>query len=235
MSFKKNGFVVNDDNANLGVISITSKPGSKRYKVRLSHHGERYTYDLNNRGATEVYPLQMGNGTYVVSVMEQTSGNQYRSLFSASFNVAYEHEYVAFLQPNQYAWYQEDSPAVVKAAEIAGGLQESSKKADAIVSYITRSFLYDHFKAITMPATGTYIPNLDSLMDSKKGICFDLAALVCCMMRSQGIPTKMVIGETDRGYHAWNRILVDGQWRLVDVTDRIAAMEIRKYSPQLYY
>lgn len=235
MSFKKSGFIINTDNVNLGTVSITSKPGTKRYKIRISHNGERYIYDLNNRGDTEVYPLQMGNGTYIVSIMEQTSGNQYKKLFNISFNVEYEHEYIAFLQPNKYAWYQNDSPAVVKAAEITGGLQESSEKADAIISYITRSFLYDHFKAITMPATGTYIPNLDDIMNSKKGICFDLAALVCCMMRSQGIPTKMIMGDTDHGYHAWNKIYINNHWLLVDVTSKIAAMDIKRYSPKLYY
>ena len=75
MSFKKSGFIINTDNVNLGIVSITSKPGTKRYKIRISHNGERYIYDLNNRGDTEVYPLQMGNGTYIVSIMEQTSGN----------------------------------------------------------------------------------------------------------------------------------------------------------------
>ena len=112
---------------------------------------------------------------------------------------------------------------------------EEKQKADIIINYITKTFLYDHIKAITMPTTGTYVPDLEQIMKTRKGICFDLAALVCCMMRSQGIPTQMIIGDTDRGYHAWNKIYINNRWLLVDVTNKIAAMDIRRYSPKLYY
>ena len=36
----------------------------------------------------------------------------------------------------------------------------------------------------------------DAVMQRKKGICFDYAALMTAMLRSQGIPTKLVFGYT---------------------------------------
>ena len=43
-------------------------------------------------------------------------------------------------------------------------------------------------------------------MTSGKGICFDYASLTASMLRSQGIPTKVIFGyvSPDDLYHAWN-------------------------------
>ena len=47
-------------------------------------------------------------------------------------------------------------------------------------------------------------PDVDSVMAEKKGICFDYAALMASMLRSQGVPVKLVVGYTSQGvYHAW--------------------------------
>lgn len=43
------------------------------------------------------------------------------------------------------------------------------------------------------------------------------------------------MGDTDHGYHAWNKIYINNHWLLVDVTSKIAAMDIKRYSPKLYY
>ena len=41
-------------------------------------------------------------------------------------------------------------------------------------------------------------------MQVKKGICFDYASLMSAMLRSQGVPVKMIFGYTSTGeYHAW--------------------------------
>ena len=177
----------------------------------------------------------MGNGKYTVTIYQQVTSNKYKTLFSTFHNVKYNNENIVFLQSNKYAAYTHNSLAVIKANELSANLIEEKQKADMIINYITKTFLYDHFKAITMPTTGTYVPDLEQIMKTRKGICFDLAALVCCMMRSQGIPTQMIIGDTDRGYHAWNKIYINNRWLLVDVTNKIAAMDIRRYSPKLYY
>ena len=69
-------------------------------------------------------------------------------------------------------------------------------------------------------------------MAEKKGICFDYAALMASMLRSQGVPVKLVVGYTSQGvYHAWinvwseeggwveGMIYFDGKiWKLMDPT-----------------
>ncbi|MBU5438687.1 transglutaminase domain-containing protein [Tissierella sp. MSJ-40] len=40
------------------------------------------------------------------------------------------------------------------------------------------------------------------------------------MLRSQGIPTKLVKGYKNdlKAYHAWNEVLLDNNWVIVDTT-----------------
>ena len=43
-------------------------------------------------------------------------------------------------------------------------------------------------------------------MTTGKGICFDYASLAASMLRSQGIPTRVIFGYVSPNglYHAWN-------------------------------
>ena len=72
---------------------------------------------------------------------------------------------------------------------------------------------------------------LDTVLEKKKGICFDYAALMTGMLRSQGIPCKLVVGYAGSAYHAWisvwteetgwleSTIYFDGQsWQRMDPT-----------------
>ena len=69
------------------------------------------------------------------------------------------------------------------------------------------------------------------VLAQKKGICFDYAALMTAMLRSQDIPTKLVVGYTGNLYHAWINVYLEGQgwvdnviyfdgnsWKLMDPT-----------------
>ena len=51
----------------------------------------------------------------------------------------------------------------------------------------------------------------EDLLAQKKGICFDYAALMTAMLRSQDIPTKLVVGYTGNLYHAWINVYLEGQ------------------------
>ena len=41
------------------------------------------------------------------------------------------------------------------------------------------------------------------MLSAKKGICFDYAALMAGMLRSQNVPCKLVVGYAGTAYHAW--------------------------------
>ena len=231
----KGGTVVDVGHADDGYIQVRHHAGKKRIKVRVSCGGETYTYDLNQNGEFEVFPLQMGSGTYKVTVYEQVKGTQYQSLSTISFKASIADEFSPYLYTNQYAWYDADSQAVAQAEALCAGLTTDGQKVDAVHSFVISRFMYDYIKAMTVKSNTTYLPDVDSTLSEKKGICFDFAALMCCMLRSQGIPTQLVIGDADACYHAWNRVYVDGQWRLIDTTSEITSLVVRQYTPERRY
>ena len=74
----------------------------------------------------------------------------------------------------------------------------------AIYEFVCKNVKYDKKKAAEVKSG--YLPVPDDTMKTGKGICFDYAALAASMLRSQGIPTKMIFGYVAPKdlYHAWN-------------------------------
>jgi transglutaminase-like putative cysteine protease len=54
-----------------------------------------------------------------------------------------------------------------------------------------------------------YVPDVDAVLASGKGICFDFAALMTAMLRSLGIPTRLVVGFVGDVKHAWIDVYSD--------------------------
>lgn len=231
----KNGTVVDVGHADQGYIYVKHKASKKRLKLRIAAAGETYTYDLNTDGEFELFPLQLGSGNYKVSVYQQVKGSQYSGVSSISFRAEIENEMLPFLYPSQYVLYDAQSQAVAQSAAVCEGLNSDEQKAEAIERFVTGKFMYDYMKALTIGSAGTYLPDVDATLAEKKGICFDFAALMCCMLRAQGIPAQLVIGRADASYHAWNRVYLNGDWRLIDTTATITGTKVHKYTPERRY
>ena len=81
---------------------------------------------------------------------------------------------------------------VKKAKEIVGSKSKELDKVAAVYDYVVNNFSYDYDKAKTVKSG--YVPNPDSILSSKKGICLDYASVMVSMLRSQDVPTKLVVG-----------------------------------------
>lgn len=203
---------------------------SKKVKVIIKGPGgTSYTYNLSTNGDYEVFPLTDGDGSYSIGVYENISGNQYSTAHSTTTTVAIKDKFAPFLTPSQYVNYNKDSATVKKAAELVEGVGDTMEQISAIYNYAVTNFTYDKELAATVQSG--YIPDVDTVLAAKKGICFDYAAVVTAMLRSQGIPTKLVVGYTGSIYHAWintwseesgwvnSVIYFDGKsWKLMDPT-----------------
>lgn len=110
-------------------------------------------------------------------------------------------ELAPFLRPNQYVNYTEDSQAVALAAELTAGMTDNLEKVKTIYDYVVQNISYDRLLAAKVQSG--YLPDIDQVLAKKKGICFDYAALMSAMLRSQEVPTKLVVGYTGSVYHAW--------------------------------
>ena len=173
---------------------------SKRMKVQVTGPSTTYTYDLP-ASAWNTFPLSDGNGSYKVTVLQNTQGKKYAALASVSFTVELKDEFAPFIRPNQYVDYSNAVNSVKKAAELTAGIDEPLEKVAKIYDYVVTSLTYDTKKAASVKSG--YLPVLDSVLAAKTGICFDYASLMAGMLRSQGVPCKLVVGYAGKAYHAW--------------------------------
>lgn len=230
LTFSSESVTVDASNVNHGYCMVQYTGSASKIKVQvIKSGGETYTYNLNARSSYEVFPLTEGNGTYTVRVLEQVQGNQYAMKSSNDIHVKLVDEFEPFLYPNQYVDFSSDSSVVKKASELASSSQDAIDVVTNVYNYVIQNFTYD--TALANSVQSGYLPNVDQVMAKKKGICFDYAAVMTAMLRSQNIPTKLVIGYSGNLYHAWVNVYIDGQgwvdnmiyfdgtsWKLMDPT-----------------
>ena len=191
--------------------------------------GEPYTYVLKV-GNYEVFPLSEGSGSYTIGIYEQVEGTKYAVANTATVKVSLSSEFAPFLCPNQYVNYNKDKRTVKKAAELtnngSGGITDMIS---AVYNYIIENISYDQNLAKNVQVG--YLPDVDAVLGKGKGICFDYAAVMASMLRSVGIPCRLVVGYSGKAYHAWistysketgtvNQVIqFDGKsWTLMDPT-----------------
>lgn len=191
-----------------GYVMVKYTGKAPRIKVRITKDTQ-YTYDLNTSGQYETFPLTEGNGNYTIQVFENISGTMYSTALSKSISVTLADQNSPFLYPNQFCNFNTQSKILETSDSLTSGLTKPIDKVAAIYKYTVNTISYDYDKAKTVQSG--YLPNVDSTLETKKGICFDYASLMCAMLRSQDVPTKLVIGYTGSVYHAWISVYADEQ------------------------
>ena len=218
VTFQGNGVMIDASHTDQGYVMVRCEPSEMRLKARISTDEQTYYYDLPGGDAYSVFPLQMGDGVYTVRVMEQVENDLYAMRYGTDIDVRLNDETLPFLYPNQYVWYDGSTKTVQKAAELAEGLSSDAEIAKQFYRFVVQHMTYDNQKAVTVEKG--YLPNVDEVLETGKGICFDYAELLAVMLRSRGIPTKMLIGTVtpENLYHSWNSVYLDGEWVWMDTT-----------------
>ncbi len=166
----------------------------------------QYTFRSNDY---ETFPLTGGSGTYTLQVMENVEGNQYATAFSLEEEFTIKDELTPFLYPNQYINFTSGSKAVAKGADLASDARTDLDVVANVYNYVTGNVSYDTEKAGDSQRLKLYLPDPDETLETGKGICFDYAALMVTMLRSQRIPARLEIGYAGTVYHAWISAYVD--------------------------
>lgn len=230
VTYSGNSVTIDASNTSQGYVMVQYAGDAAKIKVQvIKSGGETYTYDLNARSAYEVFPFSEGNGTYTVRVLENVQGNQYAVCLTQDIAVTLADEFAPFLYPNQYVNFTSDSAVVKKGAELAASATDAVGVVSNVYEYVTDTITYDTAKANSVQSG--YLPSCDAVLSQKTGICFDYAAVMTAMLRSQDIPTKLIVGYTGSLYHAWISVYIDGEgwmeniiyfdgrdWKLVDPT-----------------
>ena len=198
---KKNGKAVIDySNTKDGYVMVqytaqTSKPLKAQVKGPTT-----YKYNLK-QGQWTIFPLSDGNGSYQVSVFQNVSGTRYTNELSQSFKVELTDEFAPFLRPNQYVDYSNAVNTLAKAKDLTKGHHLSPEAGGRHLRLCCQKpqlrlskGLHGQKRLSAGPGHGA---------GREKGICFDYAALMAGMVRSLGIPCKLVVGYAGSAYHAW--------------------------------
>lgn len=188
-------------NASAGYVMVRyNQQISQRLKAQVKGPTTTYTYNLT-AGVWAAFPLSDGNGTYQITVYKNVVDSKYAAVISQTISVSLVNEFAPFLHSNQYVNYAAAPATVAKAAQLTAGLSDPLQKVEAIYNFVVKEISYD--TALAASVSSGYLPDLDSVLARRSGICFDYAAMMTGMLRSQGVPCKLVVGYAGSAYHAW--------------------------------
>ena len=199
-----------------GVVHASGK-SSSRLKLLVTHENMSYNYDIPGDGTPISCPVNMGDGDYTFAVMRNTGGNSYVELHSVSAKVKLDSEFEPFLHANVFCNFTEKSDCVAKARSLTKKSKNQGDALAAICTYVVDNISYDSKKASKLSGKSGYVPDPDETLASGKGICFDYASLSAAMLRSIGLPARVMTGYVSPGdlYHAWTMVYINGTWKSV--------------------
>lgn len=207
---------IDASNTSQGYVMVKYNGANEKVKLQITCPDQScYTYLISDRGAYDTFPLTAGNGSYTLQVLENVAGDTYTVSLAQSINVSIEDEFLPFLYPNQYVNFHADSQAVSKGSDLAKDTYSDLDVVQNIYNYVIKNISYDTEKAQNV--SYGYVPDVDDTLSSKKGICFDYAALMTSMLRSQNIPTKLEVGYSGDAYHAWISTYIDDKGWVDDI------------------
>lgn len=205
-----------------GIVRVVSyRDPNLKLKVMIQKGDLKYTYNLKSTGTYFNFPLQMGDGNYTVKIYEHVTGTKYKVIYTESKTVDILDENAVYLLSSQQVNWDKNDRAVILASKLTEKKFSQKDKILSIYEYVIRHVDYDYEKIKTL--SYDYIPQADAVLEDGKGICYDYAVLLAVMLRSQGIPTKLIKGYSTftSEYHAWNEIYLaqENRWIIVDPTN----------------
>lgn len=208
-----------------GYVAVTAK-SEEPVKIRLiAPGGLERVYNVPHTGLVSYYPLSDGRGTYGIQLLKKADAsegeNMYVQVLQGSCEAMLFDEFQPFLRPSSYVWFTGYSDCVAEAARICSGQSSDDRKIERIKDYICDNLSYDELLAESDDQS--FIRDPDAILSRKSGTCLDYSVLAAAMLRSQGIPTKVVYGEMNgaQGLHAWNMVYTSSRgWFRLDLSSQ---------------
>ena len=228
VTYGNEGVTIDASHISEGYIMVSYTGTNEKVKLQITGPDEVvYTYNLH--GDYETFPLTAGSGSYTVGVFENIEGTSYSTLFTQTIDVKIDDEFGSYLYANQYVNFNGDSKVVEKAEELSKPCNDDLEVIEQVYNYMISNFTYDYDKAESVQSG--YLPDVDEVFEAQTGICFDYAAVMAAMLRSQRIPTRLEVGYAGDVYHAWISTYIEEQgwvngiiqfdgknWELMDPT-----------------
>ena len=227
---KNEQMIIDYSNASKGYVMVQYlKETESKLKAQVKCPDDiTYTYTLKP-GEWASFPLTEGDGEYKVSVYKNIIDTSYATVGAVTLTAQIEDAMLPFLTANQYVNYTEETKCIQDAKVLCEALESELEKVTAIYEWTLKKFSYNTIKAKTVESG--YVPDLDAVYKSRKAICFDYASTMVAMLRSCGVPAKLIIGYSGSVYHAWINVYTKEQgwitgavyfngeeWNLMDPT-----------------
>lgn len=228
ITYGNDSVIIDASHTSDGYVCVNYTGSNSKVKLQITgSNSTTYTYNLH--GGYETFPLTSGDGTYTVSIFENIEGTSYSTLFTQKLEVTLTDQFAPYLYASQYVNFSADSAVVAKGEELAKSADNDLEVIENVYNYIITNFKYDYNKAKNV--SSGYLPVVDDTLSSQTGICFDYAAVMASMLRTQRIPTRLEVGYAGDIYHAWISTYVEGHgwingiiefngdtWKLMDPT-----------------
>ncbi len=237
-SVKKDGkMIVDCSNMSQGYIMVKAKKTSKKLKIRVSTADEKLIYGLNGDGEYEVIPLQLGSGKYKIELFENVKGKNYSNEGTIKLSVKMSDELSCFTYPNQYVSYNENTACVKYAQDMCKGMTDQGEIFQSVKNYVLKNFIYDYMKSASVQGMSQQMPDIDYCWKNRMGICQDLSAMTCAMLRAENIPARLMIGTAGNIYHAWVVAVINGEEKFFDPTAELngGVSKNATYTTERYY
>lgn len=230
-TFAAENLIVDVSHKDLGYLMVQYTGNARKLFVQLEGPDQaEYKYFMEPSETYAVIPFTAGDGDYYLCIYENVEEDRYSPILARMLTVELVSEFCPFLGSNQYVNFTMDSEAVAQAEKLTSQAEGNLEKVEVIYRWVIGQLEYDYEKAVNV-STG-YLPDIDVTFRTKRGICFDYAALMTAMLRSQGIPTRLEIGYlTGDLYHAWISVYLEEtgwvdhliafngkEWELMDPT-----------------
>lgn len=197
---------------------------------------KEYRYTLNaGKQRKDIITLTEGPGEYRVRILKHKRDTLYTLINQFYIKMDTDTNKKYLISTTQVPF--EDSKYLNMLKETLKKQDFSFKK--SAVTYVMNMITYDDEKADKvqyMPLLN-YKIDIDETIQSQKGICLDTSTLLASLLRSEGIPTKVIYGDMGTEYHSWVEIYdeTNSTWQLIDPTvtlnaKRVQVDYIKKYT-----
>lgn len=191
----------------------------KKFRARVILGGEITTYVIHpNQEYRFCFPY--GPGEYEIIMFENTHDTRYRRVLSEKVDVSEDDYQKSLLCPATYYNYDKVQGVSMKAQDLWDVKKTDRENAKFVFDWVASSFKYD-MERMNFVESG-YLPDLSHVLEKGGGVCLDYSSLYASMLRSQGVPCQIVVGNEgvwgDMQCHAWCRALIDGKWTYIDPT-----------------
>lgn len=140
-----------------------------------------------------------------------------------------------FLTPSDVV-ESDDSRIQTLAKHLTSEMNTELEKSKAIYQWVTENIEYDadyYYKIQNL--TDFEFDSAVETLERRKSLCMGFAHLTAALHRAIGMEAKIVYG----GQHAWNEILINGEWHCQDTTKGAGFLDNRKkkfvQSPTMKY